>query len=707
MDFLDDLNPPQRAAVTHGAGPLLILAGAGSGKTRVLAYRIAYLLRQGGVSPARILAVTFTNKAAEEMRGRVDQLVGAAVGRSIWVGTFHHTCSRILRKHGDRVGIDRSFVIFDADDQRAVIRQCLKDLGLNEQRFPPAVIAALIDQAKNEAIDHLAYAERATGWFEETVARVFTAYQRALQQQGALDFDDLLLEVLRLFREAPEVQTEYQERFLHVLVDEYQDTNRAQYLLIHALAERHRNIVVVGDDDQAIYKFRGADVRNILDFERDYPDATIVKLEQNYRSTQTILRAAGEVIQHNPHRHSKALWTANPPGDAVALYEASDGHDEARTVAEEVRRLKGGLRYRDMVVLYRTNAQSRLFEEQFLRVGIPYVIIGGVRFYERKEIRDIIAYLRLAHNSADDASLTRILNVPRRGIGDVSLQRLQTYAQGHGLSLLETMGHSEALEDLPRPAQRAAGEFVDLMARLRDKAARVKTTDLMDAAMVETGYQAMLEAEGTDEAYSRLENLRELVTVAQEFSEVTGEEDLAAFLQHLMLVTDLDTWQDDVDRVTLMTLHSAKGLEFSIVFLAGMEEGLFPHARALEENGGLEEERRLCYVGMTRAKQNLYLSYARTRTIFGATMPAVPSRFLDEISPDLMTRFQSTPPPAPWVEEDREILTFTVGDRVRHASFGEGRVLEVEGEGIRTVVTVHFARGVKRLALGYAPLERV
>src|SRR6266849_3485614 len=329
MDFLDDLNPPQRAAVTHGAGPLLILAGAGSGKTRVLAYRIAYLLRKGGVSPARILAVTFTNKAAEEMRRRVDQLVGGAVGRSIWVGTFHHTCGRILRKHGERVGIDRSFVIFDGDDQRAVIRQCLKDLGLNEQRFPPAVIAALIDRAKNEAIDHLAYAERATGWFEETVARVFTAYQRALQQQGALDFDDMLLEVLRLFREAPEVQSEYQERFLHVLVDEYQDTNRTQYLLIHALAERHRNIVVVGDDDQAIYKFRGADVRNILDFERDYPDATIVKLEQNYRSTQTILRAAGEVIQHNPHRHAKALWPRRSGGSktacAIAIWSSCTG----------------------------------------------------------------------------------------------------------------------------------------------------------------------------------------------------------------------------------------------------------------------------------------------------------------------------------------------------------------------------------------------
>jgi DNA helicase-2/ATP-dependent DNA helicase PcrA len=707
MDVLADLNPPQRDAVTHGDGPLLILAGAGSGKTRVLAYRIAYLLRQRGVSPTRILAVTFTNKAANEMRSRVDRLVGAAVARAIWVGTFHHTCSRILRRDGERIGVDRNFLIFDQDDQRAVIRRCLKELALSEQRFPAAVIAALIDRAKNDAVNHLTYAERATGWFEEVVARVFTAYQRALQEQHALDFDDLLLEVIRLFQEAPEVKTEYQERFQHILVDEYQDTNRAQYLLIHALAERHRNLVVVGDDDQAIYKFRGADVRNILDFERDYPDATIVKLEQNYRSTQTILQAATEVIQHNPHRHHKALWTANPPGDHVALYEASDGHDEARMVATEIARRKDGLRYRDFVVLYRTNAQSRLFEEQFLRAGIPYAIIGGVRFYERREVRDIIAYLRLATTASDDASLVRILNVPRRGIGDVSLERLRSYAQAHGLSVLEAMAQSEALADLPRPAQRAAAEFVDLMARLRDRVPRVKTTDLIDAAIAETGYQAMLETEGTDEAYSRLENLRELVTVAKEFAEVTGEEDLGAFVQHLALVTDLDAWQEEVDRVTLMTLHSAKGLEFAVVFLAGLEEGLFPHARALEEDGGLEEERRLAYVGMTRAKQYLYLSHARTRTIFGATMPGVPSRFLDEVPPDLLTKHQPTPASVTWVEEERELPTFAAGDRVRHASFGEGRVLEVEGEGIRTVVTVQFALGVKRLALGYAPLERV
>ena len=704
-ELLNDLNPPQREAVTHPSGPLLILAGAGSGKTRVLAYRVAYLLREG-VAPSAILAVTFTNKAANEMRARVDRLVGA-VARTVWIGTFHHICGRMLRRHGDRIGIGKNFLIYDDDDQRSVMREVIKTLGLDERRFPPAVLLAMIGKAKNEAVDHVTYAEQASGYYEEVVARAYRAYQSVLRERNALDFDDMLLEVLRLFSEAPEVREEYQERFQHILVDEYQDTNRVQYLIVRTLAERHRNLVCVGDDDQSIYKFRGADVRNILEFERDYPDVTIIKLEQNYRSTKTILQAASTVIQQNPHRHRKELWTENPSGEPVVLYEAYDGHDEARFVAEEIQRRKDGMRYRDFVVLYRTNAQSRVFEEVMLRRGIPYTIVGGVRFYERKEVRDIIAYLRLATVPADDASLKRILNVPRRGIGDVSLQRLEGYAGSHGVSLLQAMGAPHAIEELPRQAQRAAGEFVGLIERLRDRAQRVRATDLIDAAIVETGYQAMLETEGTDEAYSRLENLRELVTVAQEFEQITGETGLDAFLQHLALVTDLDTWQEEADRITLMTLHSAKGLEFSVVFLAGLEEGLFPHSRALQEDGGLEEERRLCYVGMTRAKQHLVLTYARTRAIFGTTMPGIPSRFLDEVPHELLTQPAVVPVPVPWQEQEHAVETFAAGDRVRHASFGEGTVLEVEGEGIRAVVTIRFPVGVKRLALGYAPLERV
>ena len=707
MDLLAELNPPQRDAVTHPGGPLLILAGAGSGKTRVLAYRVAHLLRERGVPAARILAVTFTNKAAKEMRDRVDRLVGGGITRAMWIGTFHHICSRILRRHGDRVGIGRNFVIYDDDDQRAVLRRCLKDLGLDERRFPPGVVLAFIDKAKNEAVDHVAYAAQAGGFYEEVVARLYRAYQAALREANALDFDDLLLSVPQLFREAPEVCEEYQERFAHVLVDEYQDTNRVQYLIVKTLAERHRNLCVVGDDDQSIYRWRGADVRNILDFERDYPDVTVIKLEQNYRSTKSILAAASGVIAHNPHRHAKVLWTGNAPGDLLSFYEAYDGHDEARMIADEIARLRDGLRYRDMAVLYRTNAQSRLFEEQFLRVGIPYTIVGGVRFYERKEVRDLIAYLRLALNPGDDASFSRVINVPRRGIGDVSLQRLEAFAASGGMGLLQALTRPEGVAELPKAAQRAATDFVGLLERLRDRVLRVRATDLLEAAMVETGYQQMLEGEGTDEAYGRLENLRELVTVAQEFEHTTGESTLEAFLQHLALVTDLDTWQEDVDRATLMTLHSAKGLEFAVVFLAGLEEGLFPHARAFEEEGCVEEERRLCYVGMTRAKQRLYLSHARNRTIFGTTAPAIASRFLDEIPAELIARQQKAPPPeAVWPDEDREVPSFAVGDHVRHATFGEGRVLEVEGEGVRAVVTVRFAQGVKRLALGYAPLQR-
>jgi DNA helicase-2/ATP-dependent DNA helicase PcrA len=708
MGLLADLNPPQRDAVTHPGGPLLILAGAGSGKTRVLAYRVARLLREGEVSPGRILAVTFTNKAAHEMRDRVERLVGGGITRAMWIGTFHHICSRILRRHGDRVGIDRNFVIYDDDDQRGAVRRVLRDLGLDERRFPPGVLLAFIDKAKNEAIDHVAYAEQASGFYEEVVARVYRAYQAALREANALDFDDLLLGALQLFAEAPDVREEYQDRFLHVLVDEYQDTNHAQYLIVKTFAEKHRNLCVVGDDDQSIYKWRGADVRNILDFERDYPDVTVIKLEQNYRSTKSILAAAAGVIAHNPHRHAKTLWTANVQGDLLSFYEAYDGQDEARMVADEVRRLRDGLGYRDMAVLYRTNAQSRLFEEQFLRAGIPYTIVGGVRFYERKEVRDLIAYLRLALNPGDDASFTRVINVPRRGIGDVSLQRLATFALSRGTGLLQALAQPDGVLELPKAAQRAAAEFVGLLDRLRDRVHRVRATDLLEAAIVETGYQQMLEAEGTDEAHGRLENLRELVTVAQEFEETTGESSLEAFLQHLALVTDLDTWQEDVDRTTLMTLHSAKGLEFAVVFLAGLEEGLFPHARALEEEGGMEEERRLCYVGMTRAKQRLFISHARNRTIFGTTAPAIASRFLDEIPAELIARVQKAPPPeAVWPDEDREVPSFAAGDTVRHAAFGEGRVLEVEGEGVRAVVTVRFSQGVKRLALGYAPLERV
>jgi len=709
LSLLDDLNPPQRSAVEHAGGPLLILAGAGSGKTRVLAYRIAYLIRELRVRPQQILAVTFTNKAAREMLERVERLLGGPIARGIWIGTFHHTCSRILRRHGERVGIPKNFVIYDTEDQRALLREVLADAGLEERRFPPEVVLALIGRAKDEGLGPAEYAAQAENFFQEAVARAYRGYQALLRERGAVDFDDLLLETLRLFEEAPEVLEEYQQRFLHVLVDEYQDTNRVQYRFIAALAAKPRNLLCVGDDDQSIYKFRGADIRNILDFERDFPDATVVKLEQNYRSTKKILAAASEVIRHNPHRHEKRLWTDNAEGDAVSIYEAFDGHDEARFIVETIRRYHTeGRPYREMVVLYRTNAQSRLFEEQLLRAGIPYQVVGGVRFYERREVKDILGYLRLAQNPQDVASLRRVINIPRRGIGDITLGRLEAFAAQRGVGMFEAMTLPEALEDLPRAAVRPIGDFVGLIDRIRDRAARVRVSDLIEQTIGETGYQEMLEREGTEEAYSRLENLRELVTVAQEFETVTGEESLEAFLQHLALITDVDTWQEQADRITLMTLHSAKGLEFPLVFLAGLEEGLFPHARTIEEEDGLEEERRLCYVGMTRAKDRLYVTYARQRMIFGAVHPSIPSRFVDEIPQHLLQ--PATVPAAAaasWSDEERAVTVPPVGARVRHAKFGEGRVLEVEGEGVRAVVTVQFAVGVKRLALGYAPLETV
>ncbi|MGH2402823.1 MAG: ATP-dependent helicase, partial [bacterium] len=553
---------------------------------------------------------------------------------------------------------------------------------------------------------------------EEITARVWRAYQLELAKSGALDFDDILLEVLRLFDEHPDILHKYQDRFEHVLVDEYQDTNHVQYLLVRALSGRHRNVTVVGDDDQSIYKWRGADVRNILEFERDYPDARVVTLAQNYRSTKTILAAAYGVIQHNPHRHPKELWTGNADGAAVRAYEAADGGDEARFVVEQIKTyIAGGSRLRDIALLYRTNAQSRLLEEACLAAGLPYQVVGSVRFYERKEVKDILAYLRLAVAAEDAASVRRALATPKRGIGDVTLGRLASYAEAAGCTLLDAVRRPEAADGLPRNAVRALDEFAGIIDRLTTLAAERSASQVITQALVVTGYQAMLESEGTDEAYGRLENLRELVTVAQEVEESTGEAHLAAFLQHLALVADVDTYRDDVDRVTLMTLHSAKGLEFEVVFVTGLEEGLCPHVRAMDEEGGLDEERRLCYVGFTRAKSRLVLSHARTRSTFGSPTLAIPSRFLTEIPAHLV---ETVPTRSLWdgaaadgisggrtrSPHQRPIQSYEVGARVRHTKFGEGQVLEVEGDGAAAIVTVRFAGAVKRLALSYAPLER-
>ncbi len=1102
MDLLSGLNPPQRQAVTHPGGPLLILAGAGSGKTRVLTHRIAYLIRTRRVSPRRILAVTFTNKAAGEMRERVGTLLGGPVARDIWIGTFHAICSRILRVDGERVGVGPNFVIYDEEEQRKVIRDSAARLGLDERRYPPAALHAMIGRAKDEAVGAASYAARASNFMEEAAARVWLLYQEELRKRGALDFDDLLCETLRLFDGHPDVLRHYQERFEHVLVDEYQDTNHVQYLLVRSIGGLHRNVTVVGDDDQcivagtpihrpggtspiesleegsgvmaacgggrlapaasaaplerhydghvvtvrtlgghrltatpnhlvfgrlvpreelhyvylmhrrgkgyrigrtrgmrsrrpggvdcglglrlngevadrlwviaatpdeaeaacleqlyafthgipttvfhvrgrrmqmsqhhvdrvfggidtearahcllaelgmlpeyphlragavvrgqsarrlvhftmfgdrrvylnrpwadhriqlvtsgagtrarvnehyqtresratvwrvetarrdydtgwhmarhlaalvegepvlracvvgperrsagsapryrpvhqvlpighlhegmtlavvrdgrvvedevvsrvmepysgpvydldvrdlrtyiaggvlvhnSIYRWRGADVRNILEFERDYPDAAVVTLAQNYRSTRNILDAASAVIENNPHRHAKELWTGNEEGAPVRVYEAADGSEEARFVVEQVKEMAaGGLRLREMAVLYRTNAQSRLLEEECLRAGVPYQIVGGVRFYERKEIKDLLAYLRLAVAPEDEASLRRAVAAPRRGIGEVTLARLASYAAAAGCGLLEAMRRPEALEGHSRGASGAVAEFVGIVDGLTEQAGSLPASQVIARAISQTGYGAMLEAEGTEEALGRLENLRELASVAREVEESTGEPHLAAFLQHLALVSDVDTYRDDLDQLTLMTLHSAKGLEFQAVFFTGLEEGLCPHARAMEEEGGLEEERRLCYVGFTRAKTRLLLTHALVRATFGSPMMTVRSRFLDEIPQERVAEARSSrarawdaapawrgrPGPASAATGSggggagpaSPLPDLEVGDRVRHARFGDGEVLEVEGEGGGAIVTVRFAGAVKRLALGYAPMERL
>jgi DNA helicase II / ATP-dependent DNA helicase PcrA len=707
LDLL--LNPVQRDAVRHGDGPLLVLAGAGSGKTRVLTYRIADLILARGIAPSQILAVTFTNKAAGEMRERLVALLGTAAARALWIGTFHATSSRILRRSGAPAGIDPRFVIYDDDDQRMLMREAIRGLDLDERQFPPGAVLAEISRAKNDLLDAAAFVARAETFREEMVGRLFAAYERRLAECRALDFDDLLVCAVRLFREHPPILREYQDRFRHILVDEYQDTNHTQYVLINLLAGRHRNLCVVGDDDQSSYRWRGADVRNILEFERGYPEARIVTLEQNYRSTRRILAVASAVIRHNPHRHAKTLWTENPEGDLVTVYEAFDGYDEARYVGEQIHAATAaGGRAGDVAILYRTHAQSRQFEEMFLRLGIPYQIVGGLRFYERAEIKDILAYLRLAYNTADEASLRRVVNVPRRGIGDTTLRRIEAWARDGGITVWDALCRARDAGIGPQ-VMRGIEEFTAIVQRLAALAADHAAREVLECALEVTGYRQALEDAGTDEAQARLENLEELGAVALEVENTTGDASLEAFLQHLALQTDADTLEERADRVTLMTLHSAKGLEFPVVVLAGLEEGVFPHVRSVEQPESLAEERRLCYVGMTRARTRLLLTHARQRTTYGTSRPSVPSRFLAEIPAELLSRAE-TPRSATedWPDEERPVPVLTAGDAVLHKTFGRGRVLEVDGEGSRAIVTVRFdAVGTKRLALGYAPLVPV
>jgi DNA helicase-2/ATP-dependent DNA helicase PcrA len=712
--LLDDLNPAQREAVVAGDGPLLVLAGAGSGKTRVIAYRIAWLLAHRRLASRDLLAVTFTNKAAGEMARRVEELLAPAGIAPPLIATFHSVCVRILRRHGSSVGLPPSFTIYDEDDRLALVKECMKEGELADRTFTPSAAVHRISYLKNQMVAVSEALRDARGPWEKKAALVYSRYEKRLRETGAVDFDDLLLMVVRLLAEIPDVLAYYRGLWRSVLVDEYQDTNRAQYRIIRLLTQEHRNICVVGDSDQSIYKWRGADVRNILDFEDDFPGTKVVRLEQNYRSTSSILAVAAGVIAHNVQRKDKTLWTDNPVGEPPRVYRAWDEHDEASFVAQSIVGLRGdGTPWDRIAVFYRTNAQSRVLEDALRRARVPYVIVGGVRFYERKEIKDTLAYLRLVVNPADDVAFRRAIGAPSRGIGPGTLTRLDDEATRQGRPLLTVAADPPA--DVRGKAGRTLQEFAALVARLARQRRDLAPPAFIDLALEQSGYREALRRERAPEAEARLENLEELVAAAEEFTRQEAEPTLEGFLDGVALVSDVDELKDAEGRVTLMTLHSAKGLEFPAVFMTGLEEGVFPHARSMNDPDEVEEERRLCYVGVTRAKERLTLSWALHRRIHGYGV-GEPSRFLREMPADHLRplnagRVQEPAEPArvvPRYEPDEESWPIKVGARVRHARFGEGLVVGVERDGADTVVTVGFASvGRKRLSLQYAQLEEL
>ena len=733
-ELLEGLNESQRAAVAHPGGPLLIVAGAGSGKTRVLTHRIAHLIRDHGVNPHELLAITFTNKAADEMKDRVGRLIGDRVvgverdadgsvrprrWGGMWVSTFHAACARLLRQEASRLGYDRSFTIYDSADSTRLIGLCVSELGIDPKRVSPRGAAAAISAAKNELVDFDSYRLRAEGWYEQQVAEVYRLYAERLHRASAFDFDDLLVKTVELFGLYDEVLAHYQAKFAHVLVDEWQDTNRVQYELVRMLASQHRQLTVVGDSDQSIYRFRGADIRNILDFERDFPDATRITLDRNYRSTQTILDAANSVISHNTQRIDKDLWTDAGEGVQVVRYIADNEQDEAAFVAEEVESLidRHGYSAGDCAVFYRTNAQSRALEEILIRVGTPYKVVGGTRFYERREIRDVLAYLRALVNPADDVSVKRVLNVPRRGIGAKTEEALDLFAGREQVSFLEACRRVDENHQLGARPRGAVLEFVRLIDVLRTGAIEEELgpREIVERVLDRTGYLAELQAERTVEALGRQENVQELAGVAEEFGQMVPGASLEEFLERVSLVADSDQLDDADARLTLMTVHNAKGLEFPAVFVVGMEDAVFPHHRSLGHPDELEEERRLCYVAMTRAQERLYLSNAWSRTLFGGTHSNPPSRFLKELPADLLEE-RSSDRGGPSRRAAATLgqgggTEFTgdvgPGDRIRHPQFGTGQVLEISGRPGSEEAVIRFDdSGTKRMLLAYAPLVR-
>ncbi|MHB1412688.1 MAG: ATP-dependent helicase [Thermoleophilia bacterium] len=722
--LLEGLNEPQRRAVTSPGGPLLVLAGAGSGKTRVLTHRVAFLITAQGVRPHEILAITFTNKAASEMKERIETLVGP-IARTMWVSTFHAACARILRREAPVLGYRHNFTIYDAGDQVRLIKKCLAELDFDVKRFPPKGVHAVISSAKNRLLDAEAFAEMVDSFFDDTVARTYELYQKKLFANNAMDFDDLLMRTVDLFHRFPERLDHYRHSFRHILVDEYQDTNHAQYSLVNMLGSEHRNVCVVGDDDQSIYSWRGADIRNILDFEKDYPEAEVIKLEQNYRSTQTILSAANHVITNNRDRKSKELWTALGQGNPVRIAELEDEHTEARFVAGEVSSLEHeeNFHHGEIAVFYRVNAQSRVLEDTFVRYGIPYRVVGGTRFYERAEIKDGLAYLLVIDNPADSVSFARIVNTPKRGIGTATVMALTRFADAEGLSLMEAAARAGEIADLRPAAVQALTAFSRQMTELAVTAATAPVAGTLEEALTGCGYIEALQSERTVEAEGRIENLMELVGVAEEYDRRAPQGSLSEFLQEISLYTDMDKLAEPSEAVTLMTLHNAKGLEFPVVFIIGAEEGVFPHSRSLEEQN-LEEERRLCYVGMTRAMQRLYFTHASTRNLYGARSYNMASRFIAEL-PDELVKVEAPRSRARYggsggfagaglgaaahegSGEVGQVVPefFHEGDRVVHAVFGKGVVIGVEAGGT-VAVRFDLDSSERKLMVEYAPLRK-
>ncbi|MFD0590702.1 DNA helicase PcrA [Paenibacillus sp. GCM10027627] len=772
-EAVQKLNPPQREAVQATDGPLLIMAGAGSGKTRVLTHRIAYLIEKKRVAPWSILAITFTNKASREMQDRVSALIGPT-GRDIWVSTFHSMCVRILRRDIDRIGYTSNFSILDSSDQLSVVRNCMKDLNIDTKKIEPKAVQASISSAKNELITPQRYEEKAgSDYYEGLVSKVFTMYQKRLKSNNSLDFDDLIMKTIQLFKEVPEVLEFYQNKFRYIHVDEYQDTNRAQYMLCRMLADKHHNICVVGDSDQSIYRWRGADITNILNFESDYPEASAIMLEQNYRSTSNILDAANAVIKRNTSRKPKKLWTEQGAGDLIQLYQADSEHDEGYFVTGEIRKnVNKGRRFTDHAILYRTNAQSRVIEEILIKSDIPYQIVGGIKFYDRKEIKDLLAYLRLISNPDDDISLTRIINVPKRGIGDTTVGKLEEEAARRGTSIFRVLSDLGDVEVNGR-TRALLGEFYGLIYNLTAMVDYLTVTELTEKVLELSQYRMELQRENTLESKARIENIDEFLSVTMDFEQRNEDRSLVAFLTDLALIADIDSMNKEEeatekanDAVVLMTMHSAKGLEFPVVFIIGMEESIFPHSRALTDNEELEEERRLAYVGITRAEEKLYLTCARMRTLFGRTGMNMPSRFLEEIPENVRegassggggysrpvgrgysggggaassatrpgfgagsgraaaasgggVRVSSPLDAARSTSAGKATSTggaqgsgtgsYAPGDRVAHGKWGEGTIVSVKGTGNDMELQIAFPApvGIKRLLAGFAPITKL